>query len=224
MEAPSCLGLHRSGPSRHQRSLGKSPGASLLRHAISPLRSCSDSSFPRWRSAQADVSAPNRAHRQCRSPIVASRAVGHWGRRAAYVAGGDTMQWWEYVLLGAAGGALVELLSIFNCLALWQKARKTPTGRIRSKPPSLSVYLDFPAHAWMTFFRTLLGAGTAFAFGASGSINGFTAAVALGFSAPSLLAQLGNIPQIADVVGEPTSGGQTSSRSSVELTGGGANE
>jgi hypothetical protein len=138
--------------------------------------------------------------------------------------GGVFMQWWEYALLGAAGGALVELLSIFNCLALWQRARKTPTGRIRSKPPSIRVYLDIPAHAWMTFFRMLLGAGSAFAFGASGSIDGVSAAVALGFAAPSLLAQLGSIPQIANVVGDPPSAGHPSIRSSVELTRGGSNE
>lgn len=134
------------------------------------------------------------------------------------------MKWWEYALLGAAGGALVELLSVFNCLVRWQAARKTSSGRIRSKPPSLRSYLDIPAHAWMTFFRTLLGSGAAFAFGASGSINGVAAAVALGFSAPSFLAQLGSIPQVADAVGEPVAPGRSIRRSSVEFTGGGSSE
>lgn len=134
--------------------------------------------------------------------------------------GGGDMQWWEYALLGATGGALVELLSIFNCLARWQEARKTTTGRIRAKPPSVRVYLDIPAHFWMTFFRTLLGSATALAFGTSGSISGVAAAIALGFSAPSLLAQLGNIPQVADAVGDPSTEGRSSPRSGVEVTGG----
>lgn len=134
------------------------------------------------------------------------------------------MTWWEYALLGAAGGALVELLSVFNCLAHWQEARKTTSGRIRAKPPSVRVYLDIPAHIWMTFFRTLLGSVTALAFGASGSISGVAAAVALGFSAPSLLTQLGSIPQVADAVGDSSTDGRSSPRSSFEVTGGTASE
>lgn len=114
------------------------------------------------------------------------------------------MQWWAFALLGAGGGALVEVLSVFNSIALWQGARRTPAGRVRARPPALRMYLDVPAHAWMFLFRTLLGAVAAFAFGVGGSISGMAPAVALGFSAPSFLAQLGSIPRLAQALTDTT--------------------
>jgi hypothetical protein len=117
------------------------------------------------------------------------------------------MQWWQFALLGACGGGLVELLSVFKTIATWQADRKTPTGKVRKKPASLRVYLDVPAHAWMTAFRMALGAGAAVLFGTSGQIGGAYAAVALGLSAPTLLTQLGNLPQITTAVAGPSEEG-----------------
>ncbi|WP_027944560.1 hypothetical protein [Amycolatopsis taiwanensis] len=110
------------------------------------------------------------------------------------------VHWWQFALLGAGGGALVEILAIFKWLAVWQSARRTSTGKVKGSPPKLRSYLDVPVHAWMAVFRTVLGAGSAVLFGAGGGINGPYVAVALGFAAPSMLAQLGTIPQVAAAI------------------------
>jgi hypothetical protein len=108
--------------------------------------------------------------------------------------------WWQFAMFGACGGALVEVLAVFKWLAVWQSARRTSTGRVRGKPPKLRTYIDVPVHAWLAVFRTVLGAGCAALFGAGGQINGPYVAVALGFAAPSVLAQLGSIPQVAAAI------------------------
>jgi hypothetical protein len=105
------------------------------------------------------------------------------------------VEWWQFSLLGAAGGAVVELLVVFQGMIQWQTARRTPTGRVRRNPPPLRLFLDVPAHAWVFPLRALLGAGGAALFGASGQITGVVAAVALGYAAPSVLGQLGDIRQ-----------------------------
>ncbi|MGH3761826.1 hypothetical protein [Actinophytocola sp.] len=110
------------------------------------------------------------------------------------------MHWWQFALLGAGGGALVEILAVFNCFAAWQSARRTATGRVKDRPPMLRSYLDVPVHACLVVVRMTLGAGCATLFGASGEISGAYVAVALGFAAPSMLAQLGSIPQLADAI------------------------
>lgn len=110
------------------------------------------------------------------------------------------MHWWQYSLLGAAGGMLVEVLAIFKWLATWQSARRTVTGRVKGSPPRLRTYIDLPVHGWMAVLRMIFGAGAAVLFGATGQINGPYVAVALGFAAPSMLAQLGTIPQVAAVI------------------------
>lgn len=106
------------------------------------------------------------------------------------------MDWWQFSLLGAGGGAVVEILAVFHAMTSWQTARRTSTGRIRSSPPPLREFLDLPAHAWIFPIRALLGAGGAALFGVNGQITGVVAAVALGYAAPSVLAQLGAVPQV----------------------------
>lgn len=87
----------------------------------------------------------------------------------------------------------------------WQEARTTRTGRVRANRPPLRNYVDVPAHAWIAVFRSGLGAAMASLLGASGQISGAYAAVVLGFSAPSMLAQLGGIPQVSTaVIGLPS--------------------
>lgn len=110
------------------------------------------------------------------------------------------MHWWHYMLLGAGGGVLVEVLAILKWTATWQSARRTPTGRVKGRPPALRAYVDIPAHLVATAIRIALGAGAATLFGATGEIDGPYVAVALGFAAPSMLAQLGSIPQVAAAV------------------------
>ena len=126
-----------------------------------------------------------------------------------------TVQWWECSVCGGIGGALFEVLAVFGWLSEWQAARRTATGRVRGRPPRLLNFVDVPAHAWMLAFRTVLGAGTAALFGGGGQVNGPYIAVAIGFAAPSILAQLGTIPQVAAAVK-----GESSPKGTVPATTG----
>lgn len=110
------------------------------------------------------------------------------------------MAWWQFALLGAGGGLLVEVLAVFRWLGAWQMARRTKSGQVRGKPPRLRVYIDPTAHCWLAVCRAALGAAATALFAASGQINGIYVAVTLGFSAPAVLAQLGTVPQIAAAV------------------------
>lgn len=110
------------------------------------------------------------------------------------------MAWWQFSLLGACGGALVELLSLYQSLFAWQKARKASTGKIRKTPAKLHNYVDVPAHTWLLLIRCLLGALASGLFGVSGQITGAVAGIALGSAAPAILAQLGQIPQVRALV------------------------
>lgn len=125
-----------------------------------------------------------------------------------------TVQWWDFSLLGAAGGVLVEVLVVFQGMIQWQTARRTPLGRVRRNPPPLRRFLDVPAHAWICVIRALLGAGGAAVFGASGQITGVVAAVAVGYAAPTLIGQLGS-------VGQAQLGGGTAARADMVSTDGG---
>jgi hypothetical protein len=71
------------------------------------------------------------------------------------------MPWWQFVLLGAGGGAIVEVLATFRCVAAWQDARRSHDGTIKRVPPELARYVDVPAHAIMLPARMLLGAAVA---------------------------------------------------------------
>ena len=98
---------------------------------------------------------------------------------------------WQCMLLGGAGGALVEALDVLAYVRAWQRARRTPTGRIKQSPPKVRAYVDVPAHAWLLVFRVPLGAGAAWLFATAGQISGPAAALALGVTAPAVLAQVG---------------------------------
>lgn len=119
------------------------------------------------------------------------------------------MTLWRCVLLGAAGGALVEVLAVLEYVLAWQQARRTPGGRVKKSPPRLRGYVDVPAHAWLLVIRVLLGAVAAGLFAATGQISGPYAALAFGFAAPAVLAQLGRLPDagqaVKDVPERPTS-------------------
>lgn len=110
------------------------------------------------------------------------------------------MAWWQFALLGSGGGALVEALAIFKWISVWQADRRTPSGRVKGKPPGWRLYVDVPALRWLLVIRAALGAGAATLFGMTGQIDGAYAAIAFGFAAPAILAQLGSVPQIATAV------------------------
>ncbi|MBK3570972.1 hypothetical protein [Streptomyces sp. MBT62] len=107
------------------------------------------------------------------------------------------MTGWQFGAYGACGGALVEVLRLLHWVSQWQEARRTSTGRLKKNVPVWSTYVDWKASAVLVILRGGLGACAAALFGVTGQISGPYVAVALGFAAPSILAQLGGIPQVA---------------------------
>jgi hypothetical protein len=110
------------------------------------------------------------------------------------------MSWWQYAILGAGGGALVEALSLFTSITVWQNARRRTTGELKEVLPSWRSYVDVPVHIWQLLTRMFLGAVAAALFGVTGQISGAFAAVAFGAAAPAVLAQLGSIPPVAGAI------------------------
>jgi hypothetical protein len=114
------------------------------------------------------------------------------------------MSWWEFALLGAGGGVIVEVLAVFRWVAAWQDARRGSSGALRRKLPKLREYVDFPAHGIMLPARAGLGAVAAVLFGLTGQVTGPYGALAFGCAAPVLLARVGLIPQVSKAVDAPT--------------------
>jgi hypothetical protein len=110
------------------------------------------------------------------------------------------MPWWQFALLGASGGAIVEVLAVFRSAIAWQHARRNGDGTIKLIAPGLQRYIDIPAHAAMLPARVVLGAAAAVLCGVTGQVTGPYGAVAIGCAAPVLLAQLGSIPQVARAI------------------------
>lgn len=136
------------------------------------------------------------------------------------------MNWWQFGIFGAGGGLSVELLAVFRGCAEWQAARRTASGRLRARPPTLRQYLDTAAHVCLAVLRSAIGAGAAVLFGTSGQISGTYAAVALGVCAPAVLGQLGASPHVARLivgppVPAPASSDASPGGSALETTGSG---
>ena len=110
------------------------------------------------------------------------------------------MPWWQFALLGGAGGAVAEFVALFRSVARWQAARRSPSGRLRLKPAAWREYVDVPAHAWMFAMRTVAGMASAGAFAAGDQIKGAFAAVALGYGGPVVLERLGQIPLVESLI------------------------
>ncbi|GAA4626911.1 hypothetical protein GCM10023196_037080 [Actinoallomurus vinaceus] len=64
----------------------------------------------------------------------------------------------------------------------------------------MRVYVDVPAHSFLLAIRAPLGAGTAWLFASTGQISGPYAALAFGFAAPAVLAQLGRLRGVDQAV------------------------
>lgn len=110
------------------------------------------------------------------------------------------MPWWQFALLGAAGGVIVEVLTVFRWVRAWENSRRRPDGTVQDKPPKLTRYLDIPAHAIMLPARAGLGAVASVVFGLTGQVTGPYGALAFGCVAPVVLARLGLVPQIANAI------------------------
>ena len=110
----------------------------------------------------------------------------------------------EYMLIGGAGGALIEAVAFFNRLGEWRAARLTPTGNKRRNPPSFLNFIDLPPVMAIAVARLVLGGAAATAYGTSGQATGALGALTVGAAAPALLQQLGQIRQIREAVAQPT--------------------
>lgn len=112
------------------------------------------------------------------------------------------MRWWQYALLGGAGGALLELLALYQELVDWQSARKTSLGVILPTPPSLTRRVDLLAHAVVMPVRGLLGMCAALALFASGHAANPYVVLGVGAAAPAVLAALGTIHEVNKRLGQ----------------------
>jgi hypothetical protein len=100
------------------------------------------------------------------------------------------MGWLAATALGACGGAIVAVISVWGDLLAWQKDRRDTLVKDPTSLPGLSKYIDPPADALVTLTRLLLGAMAGLVFRTE--VTGSMAAVAVGASAPALLSQLGS--------------------------------
>ncbi|MFF4772537.1 hypothetical protein ACFY05_06730 [Microtetraspora fusca] len=96
------------------------------------------------------------------------------------------MQVWQAVLLGAAGGMVVEIVSLWGYLTSWQAARRACKDKENPLPP-IGKYVDFPADSLVALTRLALGAGAGWLF--HPQVTGTMAAIAVGAAAPALLKQ-----------------------------------
>jgi hypothetical protein len=104
------------------------------------------------------------------------------------------MDWPVAALLGMIGGGIVEVVAVWGNLAAWQKARHVARRRGR-RLPELTRYVDPPADILIAIARFALGAGAAVLL--HSQISGALTAIAVGASAPALLAQIGAAQAIA---------------------------
>lgn len=108
------------------------------------------------------------------------------------------MEWQVAALLGAGGGAIVELLVLYQSLAAWRAARRRTLRKGGRRLPRLRRYIDPPADAAAGLTRVLLGSVAGLLF--HQQITGALAAITVGAAAPLLLHQLGSVPSARGLV------------------------
>jgi hypothetical protein len=105
--------------------------------------------------------------------------------------------WLTAICYGAVGGLITEAVDMWGRLRAWQQARHTArTGKMT--PPPVTRFIDPVPDVAVALTRTLLG-------GAAGwllhqEITGMYAALAVGASAPALLAGLGKATTPAEAI------------------------
>jgi len=98
-----------------------------------------------------------------------------------------------------AGGAIVEAVAIWGCLAIWQKARHAARASGRRQLPPLADYVDPPADSLVALTRVILGGLAGLLLHAQ--VSGTLGAIAVGASAPALLGQLGAMRTVQQTTG-----------------------
>lgn len=103
----------------------------------------------------------------------------------------------EGALYGAGGGLVVEAVVTFGRLHAWQQARHT--ARVAAEAlPKLGAYIDLPADSLAALFRVVLGCAAGWLL--HGELGGMLAAVAVGASAPAVLAQMGSATTVTEAL------------------------
>ncbi|MCX5103681.1 hypothetical protein [Streptomyces sp. NBC_00439] len=114
------------------------------------------------------------------------------------------LSWAEGALFGAGGGLVVEAVVTFGRLHAWQQARHA--ARVAAEAlPRLGAYIDLPADSLAALFRVVLGGAAGWLL--HGELAGVFAAVAVGASAPAVLAQMGSATTVADALQAGTAPG-----------------
>lgn len=108
------------------------------------------------------------------------------------------MDWRQAVLLGACGGAVVELVTFWQNLEAWRAARRRARAAAGKSLPRFTKYVDPSADLAAFLTRLALGAITAGVL--HGQLAGSVAAVMAGASAPALLLQFGRARTISRAV------------------------
>lgn len=116
------------------------------------------------------------------------------------------MDSWRSALVGAAGGAFVELVTLLQVLLAWQSSRRTSSGSILGDPPRLRRYVDVGPHTLVLVTRALLGAVAGAVFEASAHTTSDLIVLSAGAAAPTLLVRLGALPEITKWIGAPPDG------------------
>jgi hypothetical protein len=96
---------------------------------------------------------------------------------------------WQAVGFGAVGGLIVELMSMWGYLTVWQAARRDYLEKDKYPLPKLTQYLDPPADGLVALTRLLMGAGAGALLHVQ--VSGPIAAIAVGATAPALFKQIG---------------------------------
>ncbi|MBB5957004.1 hypothetical protein FHS29_003597 [Saccharothrix tamanrassetensis] len=118
------------------------------------------------------------------------------------------------IALGAAGGALVEAITVFAQVDAWQEARRQQRARRGGRLPSFGRFVDLPARLAAGITRLVLGAAAGAVF--HDQLAGIAAAIAVGASAPAVLQQLGSFQSARQAVqqsrAEPAANGAATPR------------
>lgn len=115
------------------------------------------------------------------------------------------MYWLVAAGYGAGGGCVVSAVAFCNDVRAWKAERLWRRQSGKFPLPELGAFMDMKADALVLLTRLFLGATGGVVF--HSQIVGTTAAIAIGASAPALLAQFGKT-SVREAEPEPETHGQ----------------
>lgn len=106
------------------------------------------------------------------------------------------LSWSAALSYGAAGGLIMEVVVMWRQLQAWQHARHQAMSKGNPRP-GIKDYIDPAPDMVVALTRTVLGCAAGCLLRTE--VTGMYAALAVGASAPALLASLGKATTIAEV-------------------------